>query len=112
MSNELPHVIAEVAEAEKQATRGELDRLDLGRPTGPARYEVVFVYDHDARGPGPIARFAAQTPVPIPAVGQTVHPYGHGPLVVRSVDTGYEVSEEDGALYVGATVVVALPSED
>ncbi|MFC0598857.1 hypothetical protein [Streptomyces palmae] len=112
MTNELPHVIAEVAEAEKQATRNELDRLDRGKATGPARYDVEFVYDHDGRGAGTIARFGAQSPVPIPAIGQTVHLHGHGPLVVRAVDTGYEVSEEDGALYTGTTVVVAVPAED
>ncbi|WKX70452.1 hypothetical protein [Streptomyces sp. XD-27] len=111
MSNELPHVISDIAEAEKQATRGELDRLDLGKATGPARYDIEFTYHLDGKGTGTIARFGAQTPVPIPQVGQTVHLHGHGPLVVRSVDIGYEVSEEDGALYVAATVDVTVPTE-
>ncbi|MBH5335019.1 hypothetical protein IHE55_09515 [Streptomyces pactum] len=112
MTHELPPVISEVAEAEKQATRGELDRLDVGRPTGPARYDIEFVYDHDGKGAGTIARFGAQTPVPVPQVGQTVRLHGHGPLLVRRVDIGYEVSEEDGALYVGVTVDVTVPEED
>ncbi|WFB08323.1 hypothetical protein LRS74_15615 [Streptomyces sp. LX-29] len=112
MTYELPAVIADIADAEKQATRSELTRLDLGKATGPTRYEIAFTYDPEGKGLGVIARFGADTPVPIPAVGQTVHVYGHGPLTVRKVDTDYEVNEEHGGLYVAATVDVTLPDED
>ncbi|UGY91954.1 hypothetical protein [Streptomyces gobiensis] len=110
MSNDLPHVIAEIVESEKQAARGELDRLDLGKATGPGRYDIEFTYDPHDRDTGPIARFGSDVPLPIPVVGQTVHVHGHGPLTVRKVDIGYEINEEHGGLYVEATVDVAVPS--